>query len=249
MSLVAARLATRPAAGSMTFGLGRAEILSAQANGVTLLILGVLIVVDAIRRLFSPPEVDGLPVLIVALVGIVVNLVAARVLARRLRGAAQPQHRGLLPAHPHRPVRLHRDRGRRGRDPGDGVRPRGRDRLAADRRDPAVRGATACSSSRAGCSWRPRRRAWTRRRSAACSPPSRASSRSTICTCGRSPRAFRRSRRTSSYTSTTTATSVRRRLQQVAHDRFGITHTTLQVDHEAAPQPPLQIELPSAPGH
>src|SRR6201994_941380 len=81
MSLVAARLATRPAGGSMTFGLGRAEILSAQVNGGTLLILGVLIVIDGIRRLFSTPEVDGLPVLIVALVGIVVNLVAARVLA------------------------------------------------------------------------------------------------------------------------------------------------------------------------
>jgi cobalt-zinc-cadmium efflux system protein len=82
MSLAAARLATRPATGSMTYGLGRAEILSAQANGVTLLILGVLIVIDAIRRLFSPPGVQGLPVLIVALVGIVVNLAAARVLAR-----------------------------------------------------------------------------------------------------------------------------------------------------------------------
>ena len=82
VSLAAARLATRPATGTMTYGLGRAEILSAQANGVTLLILGVLIVIDAIRRLFSPPGVEGLPVLIVALVGIVVNLVAVRVIAR-----------------------------------------------------------------------------------------------------------------------------------------------------------------------
>jgi cobalt-zinc-cadmium efflux system protein len=81
MSLVAARLVSRPAGGSLTYGLGRAEILSAQANGVTLLILGVLIVIDSVKRLFSPPGVEGLPVLIVALVGIVVNLVAARVLA------------------------------------------------------------------------------------------------------------------------------------------------------------------------
>jgi cobalt-zinc-cadmium efflux system protein len=36
----------------------------------------------------------------------------------------------------------------------------------------------------------------------------------------------------------------RRALQAVVHDRFGIDHTTLQVDHEAAPQPPLQIEVP-----
>lgn len=82
MSLAAARLAERPATGAMTFGLGRAEILSAQANGVTLLVLGVLIVIDAIRRLVTVPHVEGLPVLIVALVGIVVNLAIAAILAR-----------------------------------------------------------------------------------------------------------------------------------------------------------------------
>ena len=82
LALVAARLAARPAGGPMTYGLGRAEILSAQANGVTLLILSVVIVVDALRRLVSPVHVDGLPVLIVALVGVVVNLAAAAILAR-----------------------------------------------------------------------------------------------------------------------------------------------------------------------
>ncbi|HEY2319741.1 MAG TPA: cation diffusion facilitator family transporter [Solirubrobacteraceae bacterium] len=82
VALFAARLAARPAGGSMTYGLGRAEILSAQGNGVTLLILSVVIVIDALRRLVSPPSVDALPVLIVALVGIVVNLAAAAILAR-----------------------------------------------------------------------------------------------------------------------------------------------------------------------
>jgi cobalt-zinc-cadmium efflux system protein len=82
VALVASRLAARPAGGALTYGLGRAEILSAQANGVTLLILSVVIVVDALRRLVSPPSVDALPVLIVALVGIVVNLAAATILAR-----------------------------------------------------------------------------------------------------------------------------------------------------------------------
>jgi cobalt-zinc-cadmium efflux system protein len=80
LSLVAARLATRPVGGSMTFGLGRAEILSAQANGLTLLVLGLLIVYGAVRHLISPPVVDAGPVLVVALVGIVVNLIATRVL-------------------------------------------------------------------------------------------------------------------------------------------------------------------------
>jgi cobalt-zinc-cadmium efflux system protein len=81
LALLAARLALRPAAGAMTYGLGRAEILSAQANGVTLLVLALLIVYESIRRLVSPPAVEGSVVLVVALVGIVVNLLAARILA------------------------------------------------------------------------------------------------------------------------------------------------------------------------
>ncbi len=83
MALVAARLAERPASGALTFGLGRAEILSAQANGITLLVLAVLIVYDAIARLISPPSVHAGVVLWVALAGIVVNLVVVRVLAPR----------------------------------------------------------------------------------------------------------------------------------------------------------------------
>jgi cobalt-zinc-cadmium efflux system protein len=81
LSLAAARLAARGAYGSMTYGLGRAEILSAQANGLTLLVLACLIVYGAIGRLVSPPSVHATVVLVVALAGIVVNLVAARVLA------------------------------------------------------------------------------------------------------------------------------------------------------------------------
>jgi cobalt-zinc-cadmium efflux system protein len=81
LSLLAARLASRPAHGAMTYGLGRAEILSAQANGVTLLLLGLLIVYDAIRRLTAPPAVSGGPVLAVALAGIAVNLLATRIIA------------------------------------------------------------------------------------------------------------------------------------------------------------------------
>jgi cobalt-zinc-cadmium efflux system protein len=82
VSLFAARLASRPARGAMTYGLGRAEILSAQANGITLLVLSVLIVIEAITRLVSPPSVDGGPMLAVAVAGVLVNLAAAAVLAR-----------------------------------------------------------------------------------------------------------------------------------------------------------------------
>jgi len=80
ISLAASRLAARPASGAMTYGLGRAEILSAQANGITMLVLGALIVYGAIVRLLSPPAVRGGLVLGVALAGIAVNLIVARVL-------------------------------------------------------------------------------------------------------------------------------------------------------------------------
>jgi cobalt-zinc-cadmium efflux system protein len=81
LALFAARLAQRPASGGFTFGFRRAEILSAQLNGATLVGLAVLIIFEAIQRLLNPPEVAGLAVLLVALVGIAVNLAATRVLA------------------------------------------------------------------------------------------------------------------------------------------------------------------------
>jgi len=84
-SLVALRLAARPAKGAMTFGLGRVEILSAQANGITLLILAALITYEAIRRLLLAPHVRGGLMLLVALAGIVVNLAAMWLLSRAER--------------------------------------------------------------------------------------------------------------------------------------------------------------------
>ena len=81
-ALVAAQLAVRRPGGPWTFGLGRAEILAAQANGITLLVVGVWIVYGAARRFVSPPEVRGGVVLVVALVGVAVNLLATFVLSR-----------------------------------------------------------------------------------------------------------------------------------------------------------------------
>src|SRR5947199_4154585 len=76
MSVWAARLALRPAGGRMTFGLRRAEILAAQANGITLLVLGAVIVVESVRRLGSPPDVRGPLVVATAVAGAAVNVVA-----------------------------------------------------------------------------------------------------------------------------------------------------------------------------
>lgn len=80
MSLLASNLALRPAKGSLTYGLGRAEILSAAANGVTLWVLGIVIAYGAIAHLVTPRHVDAGPVLGVALIGILVNLTVERVL-------------------------------------------------------------------------------------------------------------------------------------------------------------------------
>jgi cobalt-zinc-cadmium efflux system protein len=85
LSLLAVRLAARPARGPMTFGFKRSEILSAQFNGATLLVLGLLIVYTGIRRLIHPPAVAGAAVLAVALAGIVVNLAATYTLSRANR--------------------------------------------------------------------------------------------------------------------------------------------------------------------
>ena len=76
MSVWAARLARRPPGGRLTFGLRRAEILAAQANGATLLVLGLILVAESVRRLVSPPDVRGGLVLATAVVGAAVNVLA-----------------------------------------------------------------------------------------------------------------------------------------------------------------------------
>ena len=85
LSLIVIRLVARPARGDLTFGLKRAEILSAQANGFTLLVLSGLIVYEGVSRLLSPPKPEGLPILIVALVGVAVNLAATWQLSKANR--------------------------------------------------------------------------------------------------------------------------------------------------------------------
>src|SRR4051794_14640633 len=85
LALVALSLAARPPTGRFTFGLGRAEILSAQVNGATLLVLAGVIVVEAVQRLLDPADVDGVVVATVGAVGAVVNVIAAWCLSRAER--------------------------------------------------------------------------------------------------------------------------------------------------------------------
>ncbi len=85
LALIAIRLSRRPAGGQYTYGYKRAEILSAQANGITLLLLAAWFVYEGIARLIDPPDVEGPLVLITALVGILVNILAAWSISRANR--------------------------------------------------------------------------------------------------------------------------------------------------------------------
>jgi cobalt-zinc-cadmium efflux system protein len=85
LALLAAWLAGRPPGGRWTFGFGRAEILAAQGNGLTLALLGIWIVYEAARRLADPPEVDAGLVGVVAVAGIAVNLAVMALLSRAER--------------------------------------------------------------------------------------------------------------------------------------------------------------------
>jgi cobalt-zinc-cadmium efflux system protein len=243
VALLASRLAERPARGPMTYGLGRAEILSAQANGVTLLVLGVFIIVDAIRRLVSPPAVAGLPVLVVALVGILVNLAAATILAR---GSSPERSLNLEGSYRHIVTDLYG--------------------FLATAIAAAVILATGFNRADAiasliiaaillHASW----------------GLIKASGRVFMeaAPAGLDPDAIGRALAaqpgvveihdlhvwevTSGFPALSAHVVVhagddcherRRQLQQFVGERFSIGHTTLQVDHEAGPQPPLQIELP-----
>jgi cobalt-zinc-cadmium efflux system protein len=86
-SLVAIRLAARPETGSHTYGMKRAEILAAAANGIALLIVSALVTYDAIVRLVHPSHVRGGILVVVAAVGVAVNLVATIVMSRANRSS------------------------------------------------------------------------------------------------------------------------------------------------------------------
>ena len=81
LALVAIRFAERPATPQNTYGYLRTEILSALANAVVLLLLTVYILYEAYERFLTPPEILSGPMLAVACVGLVINLISMRLLA------------------------------------------------------------------------------------------------------------------------------------------------------------------------
>ena len=99
--IITARLAARPPAGGYTYGLKRTEIMSAQANGITLVLLAIWLGYSAIRRLVTPLPVAGRTVLVVALVGIAVNVVATLLIARAGTGSGTARSLNLAGAFQH----------------------------------------------------------------------------------------------------------------------------------------------------
>jgi cobalt-zinc-cadmium efflux system protein len=82
LALGAAWLATRPATPERSYGFRRAEILAALANGLALVAIAIWVFVEAFSRLDNPPRVLGGWMLLVAAIGLGVNLAAARILTR-----------------------------------------------------------------------------------------------------------------------------------------------------------------------
>ena len=81
LALIAIRFSERPATPQKTYGYVRAEVLSALANAVVLLLLTVYILYEAYRRFLNPPEIIGGPMLMVAVLGLIVNLISMKLLS------------------------------------------------------------------------------------------------------------------------------------------------------------------------
>jgi cobalt-zinc-cadmium efflux system protein len=82
LALFASAMAARPARGRRTFGFYRTEILAALANGITLVVVAVIVFVEAAMRLSDPSDVKGLGVLVIGAIGLVGNAAATVALAR-----------------------------------------------------------------------------------------------------------------------------------------------------------------------
>ncbi|WP_433336901.1 cation diffusion facilitator family transporter [Spirillospora sp. CA-294931] len=85
LALVAMRIAARPPKGGFTYGLRRAEILSAQLNGLTLILLTIYFVYEGVGRMIDPPDVNGALVFWTSLSGVGINLVATWLMSKANR--------------------------------------------------------------------------------------------------------------------------------------------------------------------
>jgi cobalt-zinc-cadmium efflux system protein len=80
IALLAASLATRAPTARRTWGWMRAEVLGATAQAAVLLAVGVFVVIEAVQRLFAPPEIDGGLLVIFGVIGLLANVASLAVL-------------------------------------------------------------------------------------------------------------------------------------------------------------------------
>lgn len=80
MALAAITLASRPKTTQRTYGFYRLEVLAALANGLLLFGVAGYVLYEAIQRFSSPPEVPGVPLLVTAVIGLIINLISFRLL-------------------------------------------------------------------------------------------------------------------------------------------------------------------------
>lgn len=80
MAVAAITLANRPTTSQRTFGFYRIEVLAALANGLLLFGVAGFVIYEAIRRFSEPPEIPGVPLMIVAIIGLTINLISFRLL-------------------------------------------------------------------------------------------------------------------------------------------------------------------------
>jgi len=194
------------------------------------LVLALLIVYEGITRLVNPPNVAAAAVLVVALVGIVVNVAATYTLSKANRQSMniKAASNTSSPTSP---------RSSSPPSPAPSFSPPGFAARTASRRWSSPRTCstppTASSKPVGECSWRPPRYSSSPTPSAKRWPAKPASARFTTCTCGRSPRAFPSLSAHVLVDNECNCHEVARTLKQLLHESFDIDHTTLQVDHES----------------
>lgn len=108
MALLAISFAQKPATPITTYGFFRAEILASLLNSIFLILLSVFIIYEAAQRIFSPPEVSGLPIIIIASVGLGINLLGIRLLSKvRLENQSSNKSKEKSDSSPDESLNIH----------------------------------------------------------------------------------------------------------------------------------------------
>ncbi|MGA9169583.1 MAG: cation diffusion facilitator family transporter [Nitrososphaeraceae archaeon] len=115
LALFAINYTRKPATPQRTYGFYRMEILASLVNSVVLVLLSVYILYEGFRRIFEPPEIQSLPMIIVAAIGLTVNFIGMRLLSR----SEEEEGGGHSHAHDGNNKNEHRKEGRRGRRGGE----------------------------------------------------------------------------------------------------------------------------------